>query len=184
MRWGLAFALLAVLPACSTISSTAPPSYAKAEYGAAPAHPAAPPAPHRRVLVTIDKTIGHACEIMVVFDIHTHADSQDKGFEELRAKAEALGADAVIGAEFEHGDGNEPSHLSGMAVRYIEAPPDYEPIGQIDIPSDEDATDKGLDTMRARAAALGADEVVNVQFEHGEEGKLGHLTGLAVRFRR
>ena len=28
--------------------------------------------------------------------------------------------DAVIGAEFEHGEGNEPSHLSGMAVRFLD----------------------------------------------------------------
>jgi hypothetical protein len=30
-----------------------------------------------------------------------------------------MGADAVIGAEFEHGEGNEPSHLSGMVVRFL-----------------------------------------------------------------
>ena len=38
--------------------------------------------------------------------------------------------------------------------------------------------------MREEAREMGADEVVNVQFEHGEDGKLGHLTGLAVKYRR
>ncbi|HET9992176.1 MAG TPA: hypothetical protein VFQ65_26780, partial [Kofleriaceae bacterium] len=57
--------------------------------------------------------------VVGVLDFHSAATSEDKGFDELRAHAAAMGADAVIGAEFEHGDGNEPSHLSGMAVRFI-----------------------------------------------------------------
>ena len=57
--------------------------------------------------------------VVGVIDVHTSADNPDKGFEVLRVVAAQLGANAVIGAEFEHGEGNEPSHLSGMAVRYI-----------------------------------------------------------------
>ena len=38
--------------------------------------------------------------------------------------------------------------------------------------------------MREEAREMGADEVVNVQFEHGDDGQLGHLTGLAVKYRR
>ena len=184
MRWGLAFALLAllpVLPACAETSSYSTPSYGTSDYVATPA----PPSPPRKhVIVTVDKSIGRECEIMAVFDIHTHAESQDKGFDELRARAEAMGADAVIGAEFEHGDEGEPSHLSGMAVKFTNPRPAYDPIGEIDIPSNEDDTDKGLDAMKAKAASMGADEVVNVQFEHGEDGKMGHLTGIAVKYRR
>ena len=59
-------------------------------------------------------------ELIAVFDLHSRADSEDKGFDELRARAAQIGADAVIGAEFEHGDGDEPSHLSGMAVRFLD----------------------------------------------------------------
>src|SRR5579859_1593710 len=51
---------------------------------------------------------GHNCDILDVVDIHSQATSQDKGFDELRARAAGMGADAVVGAEFEHGDGNEP----------------------------------------------------------------------------
>ena len=71
-----------------------------------------------RIFVTPDKRLDRPTEIVGVLDFHTTATSEDKGFEELRAKAVALGADAVIGAEFEHGEGSEPSHLSGTAVRY------------------------------------------------------------------
>ncbi len=76
----------------------------------------------QRIIVVPEENCpkGHHCDILEVVDIHTQATSQDKGFDELRARAAALGADAVIGAEFEHGDGNEPSHLSGMAVRFLD----------------------------------------------------------------
>jgi len=71
-----------------------------------------------RILITPDKRLDRPVETVGVLDFHSAATSEDKGFEELRARAAALGGDAVIGAEFEHGEGNEPSHLSGMVVRY------------------------------------------------------------------
>jgi hypothetical protein len=33
-----------------------------------------------------------------------------------------MGADAVVGVEFHHGEGDEPTHLSGMAVRFVPPP--------------------------------------------------------------
>jgi hypothetical protein len=74
----------------------------------------------RNVQVFVDKRIPRPTEVVGVLDFHSAATSEDKGFDELRARAAALGADAVIGAEFEHGEGNEPSHLSGMAVRFLD----------------------------------------------------------------
>jgi uncharacterized protein YbjQ (UPF0145 family) len=123
-------------------------------------------------------------EVLGVLDFHTQADSQDKGFDDLRAHAAALGADAVVDAEFEHGEGAEPSHLSGMAVRFVtyELPP-YDVVGEIDIETPEDAEDKGFDKMRARATQLGADRIVEVRFDHGAEGGSSHLRGKAVRYR-
>jgi uncharacterized protein YbjQ (UPF0145 family) len=191
MRRAFVFALALALPLLPVLQGCEPygraePSFAHADHDD---HDEATPLPaydprSARVLVTIDKSIGRDTEIVAVFDVHTHAESQDKGFDELRRRAYALGADAVIGAEFEHGEGDEPSHLSGMAVKYCAPRPAYDPLGQIDIPSNEDDEDKGLDKMREEAREMGADEVVNVQFEHGEDGKLGHLTGLAVKYRR
>jgi hypothetical protein len=35
---------------------------------------------------------GHDCDILEVVDIHTSATSQDKGFDELRAHARAIGS--------------------------------------------------------------------------------------------
>jgi hypothetical protein len=70
------------------------------------------------ILVTPDKNIGRPTEVVGVLDFHTRAEAEDKGFDQLRARAASIGADAVIGAEFEHGEGGGPSHLSGLAVRY------------------------------------------------------------------
>jgi hypothetical protein len=83
-------------------------------------HTELPSAEVERVRVYADKKVDRPTEVVGVLDFHTDAQSQDKGFELLKARAAALGADAVIGAEFEHGDGNEPSHLSGMAVRFLD----------------------------------------------------------------
>ena len=83
--------------------------------------PEAPMTPRAHaVQVFVDKRIPRPTEVLAVFDFHSRADSEDKGFDELRARAAQIGADAVIGAEFEHGDGEEPSHLSGMAVRFLD----------------------------------------------------------------
>ena len=75
-----------------------------------------------RVRVYTTKDIGGENEVVGVLDFHTDADSQDKGFALLKARAAALGADAVIGAEFEHGEGGGVSHLSGIAVKLHPAP--------------------------------------------------------------
>jgi hypothetical protein len=88
------------------------------EIGAPPI--AAPPAPAYvpPLLVTIDHEIGRPTEIVGVLDFHSRAEDEDKGFDELRIRAAALGAQAVIDAEFEHGENGGLSHLSGLAVRF------------------------------------------------------------------
>lgn len=124
------------------------------------------------------------CEIVAVLDFHSDADSEDKGFEELRARAAEAGADAVIDAEFEHGEGGERSHLSGLAVRFkVRDARAYDVLDHIVIESDPNGADKGFGALRARAKALGADKIVDVKFDHGEGGEPSRLTGTAVRYR-
>jgi len=135
-------------------------------------------------LVTMDDTCpqGHSCDIIDVVDIHTKAKSQDKGFDELRSRARNEGGNAVIGAEFEHGDGDEPSHLSGMVVRWGQPVPPYVEIGKVDVPSEEKNEDKGLQELIRRGREMGGDQVIDVTFEHGDDGALGHLRGRVVRY--
>jgi hypothetical protein len=115
-------ALAAALAACVP----PPPAQSPNVYVSSEAHASIDtsdigPIPRARgVVVLVDKHVPRPTEVLGVFDFHSRADSEDKGFDELRARAAAIGADAVIGAEFEHGDGNEPSHLSGMAVRFLD----------------------------------------------------------------
>ena len=92
--------------------------------------------------------------------------------------------DAVIGAEFEHGDNGEPLHLSGMIIRYSTPIPPHVDLGEIDIPSDENDQDKGLAELTARGHAMGGDQVIGVTFEHGDNGEKGHLKGHVVRYTR
>lgn len=127
---------------------------------------------------------GHACDILEVVDLHTEAMSEDKGFAELRARAAAAGADAVVGAEFEHGAAGEPSHLSGVMVRYGQPVPPHVDLGPIDIPSDPADRDKGLATLTARAHEMGGDQVIDVVFDHGDDGAQGHLRGRVIKFTR
>lgn len=137
------------------------------------------------ILVTPESVLDRDILLVEVLDFHTSAESEDKGFEALRMRAAQLGADAVIGAEFEHGEEGELSHLSGMAVKYF-TPDDspYDVLGDIDVVTPEDAEDKGMEELQARAARMGADEIRNIHFSHGEEGGESHLTGVAVKHRR
>ena len=147
------------------------------------------PSAVQRVLVTADRGCpavgeGKRCEVLEVMDLHTRATNEEKGFDELRARAVATGGDAVIGAEFEHGEEGGPSHLSGMIVRYAPPVPPYVDLGEVEIESDPNAKDKGLTALVARSRAMGGDRVVDVTFEHGEDGRPGRLRGRAVRYER
>ena len=57
-----------------------------------------------------------------------------------------------------------------------------EVVGIIDIHVGSVSQDAALDLLRDRAAALGADAVLGVEFHHADEGGPLHLSGLAVRF--
>jgi hypothetical protein len=57
-------------------------------------------------------------EVVGVVDVHEPMANEDAALQRLREKAAALGADAVLGVEFHHGEETGPTHLSGLAVRY------------------------------------------------------------------
>lgn len=107
-----------VLGACAT-TPPAPPIYASSS-ASAEAVPSATAGPAPAVQVFVDKRVPRPTEVVGVLDFHSDAASEEKGFDELRARAAALGADAVLGAEFEHGEAGAPSHLSGIAVRFLD----------------------------------------------------------------
>ena len=52
-------------------------------------------------------------------DIATPEDDDDKGFDKMRAEANAVGADKVVNVKFVHGEEGGMSHLTGQAVKYV-----------------------------------------------------------------
>ena len=67
--------------------------------------------------------LDHYAEVVGIVDMHEAMGGERAALQRLRERASAMGADAVIGVEFHHGEGEgEPTHLSGLAVRYV-APP-------------------------------------------------------------
>jgi hypothetical protein len=75
------------------------------------------------VLVLQTTKLDRYAEVVGVVDVHEGMGDERVALQALREKAATMGADAVIGVEFHHGEGEgEPTHLSGMAVRFV-APP-------------------------------------------------------------
>jgi hypothetical protein len=75
------------------------------------------------VLVLETTKLDRYAEVVGVVDVHEAMGDERAALLSLREKAAAMGANAVIGVEFHHGEGEgEPTHLSGMAVRFV-APP-------------------------------------------------------------
>jgi hypothetical protein len=75
------------------------------------------------VLVLQTTKLDRYAEVVGVVDVHEGMGDERVALQRLREKAAAMGADAVIGVEFHHGEGDgEPTHLSGMAVRFVPPP--------------------------------------------------------------
>jgi uncharacterized protein YbjQ (UPF0145 family) len=190
MRNGSLIAIVCLLlPACASLGEPKEPLAGVSEAHSEPSEATNLPVHHAlspqaaAVQVYPGDDAGFDAEVVQVLDFHTAEKSEDKGFDLLREKAAELGGTAVIEAQFEHGEGNEPSHLSGMAVKpRVRDERPYVVIKEIDIATPEDDDDKGFDRMRAEALACGADKVVNVKFDHGAEGGMSHLTGKAVKY--
>lgn len=88
----------------------------------APAEPAADRA--STILVLQGTHLDRPAEVVGVVDAHLKVGDQDAALAALRKRALAMGADAVVGVEFHHGEGgDEPIHLSGLAVRFVRTLP-------------------------------------------------------------
>jgi uncharacterized protein YbjQ (UPF0145 family) len=75
------------------------------------------------VVVLQTTKLDRYAEVVGVVDVHEPMGDEQAALQRLREKAAEMGADAVVGVEFHHGEGEgEPTHLSGMAVRFIPPP--------------------------------------------------------------
>lgn len=121
-------------------------------------------------------------ELLGLVDVHERVASQDAALELLKRRAAALGAEAVTGVEFEHGEGGEPTHLSGSAVRCKDLLRGrrFEVLGKIEVTAEMDHEADALAELKSRALARGANLILEVRFDHGE-GKKTRVLGTAVR---
>ena len=77
-----------------------------------------------RVLVLQSTHLDRPAEVVGVIDAHVPMGSHESALDVVRRRAVELGADAVVGVEFHHGEGEgQPTHLSGLAVRFLQAAP-------------------------------------------------------------
>jgi uncharacterized protein YbjQ (UPF0145 family) len=141
----------------------------------------------RDVRVIQNDSLDCPSEVLGLVDIHEPVDSVDRALEVLKRKAAKVGAEAVIGVEFHHGEpGEEPTHLSGMAVRCNDLIKGrkYDVLGRIEVPGKMGDEDGAEHELMARARAMRADLVIDMGFEHGEGGQQPtKVWGTAIRFR-
>ena len=119
---GLALALaLAPLGGCYIADEDPPPQTIHVVHheSAIPWPTAAATAPGQ-IPVLQAHHIDRPTEVIAILDVHAAMGHENEALQELRERARACGADAVVGAEFHHGEGGaEPTHLSGVAVKFI-----------------------------------------------------------------
>jgi hypothetical protein len=130
-RVALVLAAAALCAACDTVPPAEAPAvvsypqtvnYNTNVYAGAPpltrAGPAIEPDAVSRIAILPTAKPDRPAEVIGVVDVHEPMASEDAALQRLKEKAAALGADAVLGVEFHHGEETGPTHLSGLAVRY------------------------------------------------------------------
>lgn len=137
-----------------------------------------------RVLARNDLTC--RTEVLGLVDVHENVASVEQALGELKLRGAELGAEAVVGVDFEHGDGHEATHLSGMAVRCRDLirGRQYDVIADVEVPGDMSGEEEAFRRIKLRARELRADLLIDVAFEHGENGRgPTRLRAKAIRFR-
>ena len=121
-------------------------------------------------------------EIIGIVDVHANGRSEDRALAELRIRAVQLGAEALTNVEFRHGDHGDKLHLSATAVRChdILHGRRYEVLARLDVLAPMGQEEDAFAELRARGRAAGANVILDVHFEHGDETHM-RITGKAVR---
>jgi uncharacterized protein YbjQ (UPF0145 family) len=140
-----------------------------------------------RVRVIQNDQLECPSEVLGLVDIHQPVKTEDEALNVLKRKAAKLRADAVIGVEFHHGEpGEEPTHLSGMAVRCNDLIKGraYDVLQKIEVQGKMGKEDDAEKELMDRATAMRADLIINIGFEHGEGGSQPtRVWGTAIKFK-
>lgn len=193
-RLSLSYALLAVaLAACTPPQRLGHPTRPGGDdddgekHGHASAELVAPEVLEkaRKVRVIPDHDIGCVTEALGLVDVHEKTSTTEHALDLLRIEAARLGAEAVVGVEFEHADGKAATHLSGTAVRCRDLLRGraYDVIGIVEVPGDMGDEARAFNALKARARAVHADLLLGLTFVHGEGTAPSMLRATAVRIR-
>lgn len=140
-----------------------------------------------RVQLLESEVSGREMEAIGVVDAHEQPGHHEQALQELREAAAAIGAEAVVGVEFHHGEEHgEVSHLSGMAVRFRHLRRDqpYDVVGNLDVEMEMDDQERALAELRRQSRDYHADLIIDIHYEHGEgNGNKIHVRGKAIRYR-
>lgn len=140
----------------------------------------------RHVRVMARNDLGCTTEVVGLVDVHESMETTEAALMELKMRAAELGGEAVVGTDFEHGEGHGPTHLSGMAVRCRDLVHGraYDVLGTVEVDGAMDHEDDAFERIKERARTMHADLLLDVRFDHGE-GEHGptKLRGTAIRFR-
>ena len=184
----LCLALSCVAPAC-TPAAAGPARTAHDGDSEHDDHDDLPPLPTdaatmiaaQRLTVT-PSSLSCPTEIIGIVDVHANGTSEDHALAELRIRAVQLGAEALTNVEFRHGDHGDKLHLSATAVRChdILHGRRYEVLARLDVLAPMGQEEDAFAELRARGRAAGANVILDVHFEHGDESHM-RITGKAVR---
>lgn len=135
----------------------------------------------QRLTVT-PSSLGCPTEIIGIVDVHANRGSEERALGELRIRAVQRGAEALTNVEFRHGDHGEKLHLSATAVRChdILHGRRYEVLAKLYVLAPMGQEEDAFAELRARGRAAGANVILDVHFEHGDESHT-RITGKAVR---
>jgi uncharacterized protein YbjQ (UPF0145 family) len=139
----------------------------------------------KRIQILESNDAGQPTEVLGIVDVHEKVGSQEEALAELREHADELGADAVLGVEFHHGEaGPAPTHLSGIAVRYRDLlhGRSYQVIRELEATAPMGHEEEADAELSRQAREVHADLILNVQFHHGEGEAPVRVTGKAIRF--
>ena len=64
---------------------------------------------------------GRAYDVLGKIDVNGAMGKEDDAFDELRSRAQRMGASMILGVSFEHGEGGDhPTRVTGTAIRFRE----------------------------------------------------------------
>lgn len=137
-----------------------------------------------KVRVLNNESLSCASQVLGVVDVHEPVQTDEAALDILRRRAAALGAEAITGVEFRHGNGHERTHMSGTAVRCKDllAGRKFDVLERIVVKGKMGGEDEAFDELKRRARVLGANLILEAKFHHGESASEGvTVTGTAVR---